>query len=136
MRRLAKMASLALLLGACTTNKVEFADLKIKTVANQPYNSLMIVAPLALTTPPVNQILLGPCEPEFAVPDGRRANCNIHHKLYGTIPPWREAQIRAQMMAYGPGELQCWKTLGVAECIVVAGPARPVNTIAPNMGSN
>ena len=70
------------------------------------------------------------------MPDTSRANCELYYKARSQTPPWQQTAARAQSMAYGPGELQCWRTIGSAECTAIAGPARPVNIIAPNMGGN
>lgn len=138
MRRLAILASLTLLLAACVDRPdfSDITDMKINTVANKPYNSVFVVVPMALATPPLNNIIFGPCENEFGMPDSRRANCELYYKARRQTSPWQQTAARAQAMSYGPGELQCWRTIGSAECTALAGPARAVNMIAPNMGGN
>lgn len=130
MRR-ALLLVLPLALGAC-------GELRQKAIeyGDKPYGSAWFVVPVAFATPPVNNVLVGPCTAEFAVPDGRRTNCNVHHFVRGQTAPWNESAARAQAMGYGPGELQCWRTLGTSECVVIAGPPRTVNMVGPNMGAN
>lgn len=130
MRR-ALLFVLPLALAACgelRQTAIEYSD--------KPYNSAWLVVPVALATPPINNVLVGPCTDEFAVPDSRRTNCNLHHKVRSQTAPWNETTARAQAMSYGPGELQCWRTLGTSECAVIAGPPRSVYIVGPNMGAN
>ena len=89
---------------------------------------------LALTTPPLNTILFGPCEEEFGMDPSRKANCELHHKLMGGEAPWVTRQKYFAATAYQPGELQCTQTRGqVAECAVVSGPPhQPPYIAAPN----
>lgn len=130
MRR-ALLFVLPLALAACTAVSDRLSDYSDKSG-----HSASFVVPVALATPPLNNILVGPCTDEFAVPDGRKTNCNLHHKVRGQTSPWNETTARAQAMSYGPGELQCWRTLGTSECAVIAGPPRSVYIVGPNMGAN
>jgi hypothetical protein len=134
MRRLALLLSLPVLLAACMEIRDQVLDFQDKPYATA--NSVWFVLPTALSTPPVSNILYGPCTAEFDMPESRRANCDLYHRVRGRSTPWAETAARAQTMAYGPGELQCWRTLGTSECIAIAGPPRPVNMVAPNMGAN
>lgn len=131
MRRLALLLTLPLALAACgelRQQALEWGD--------KPYNSAWLVVPLAVTTPPLKQVLFGPCNDEFGMPEARRESCDLYYKVRMRSSPWGEATARAQAMNYGPGELQCWRTLGTAECVAIGGPPRTVNMIGPNMGAN
>jgi hypothetical protein len=90
----------------------------------------------ALTMPPFNTVLFGPCEEEFGMPDSRRANCEWHYKLFGfgKEAPWVERQKYYAATAYQPGELSCTRTRGeLVDCSVVSGePHRPPYVAAPN----
>jgi hypothetical protein len=90
--------------------------------------------PAALTMPPLNTILFGPCEEEFGMPESRKADCELHYKLWGGEAPWIARQKYFAATAYQPGELTCTRTLGkVAECSVVTGPPhQPPYVVAPN----
>lgn len=98
----------------------------------------LYIGALALTTPPVNTVVFGPCREEFGMPDSRRANCELHHLLLspvtGHLAPWEERRAMMAATAYQPGELACWRTLGkIAECAVVTGPPKIAPYIvAPN----
>src|SRR6185437_7683037 len=89
---------------------------------------------LGPTTPPLNTILFGPCEEEFGMDPSRRANCEIHYKLWGGEAPWVTREKYFAATAYQPGELQCTRTRGdVVECAVVSGPPKqPPYIVAPN----
>ncbi|HTY68640.1 MAG TPA: hypothetical protein VMH36_18450 [Alphaproteobacteria bacterium] len=89
---------------------------------------------LAPTTPPLNTIVFGPCEEEFAMDPSRKANCELHYRLWGGEAPWVTRQKYFAATAYQPGELQCTQTRGqVAECAVVSGPPhQPPYIAAPN----
>ncbi len=88
----------------------------------------------ALTMPPINTILFGPCNEEFGMPASRKADCELHYKLWGGEAPWVTRQKYFAATAYQPGELQCTQTRGqVAECAVVSGPPhQPPYIAAPN----
>jgi len=88
----------------------------------------------ALTMPPINTVLLGPCREEFGMPDSRKADCELHYKLLGEEAPWVERQKYFAATAYQPGELQCTRTRGeVVDCSVVSGPPhQPPYIVAPN----
>ena len=88
----------------------------------------------ALTMPPLNTILFGPCPEEFGMPESRRANCELHYKLWGGEAPWVVRKNYYAATAYQPGELECTRTRGdVAECSVVSGPPhQPPYIAAPN----
>jgi hypothetical protein len=91
--------------------------------------TVFYVAGLALTTPPVNTIVFGPCREEFGMPDSRRANCELRALIASPVTghrtPWEERAKFYAATDYQPGELTCWRTLGkIAECAVVTGPPR------------
>jgi hypothetical protein len=99
----------------------------------------LYVGALALSTPPVNTIVFGPCREEFGMPDSRRANCELHYRLVSPVTgqpeaPWEQRAKAYAATAYQPGELTCWRTLGqISECAVVNGPPRVAPYIAaPN----
>lgn len=87
-----------------------------------------------LTMPPINTVLFGPCEEEFGMDPARKANCELHYRLWGGEAPWVTRQKYYAATAYQPGELQCTRTRGeVVECAVVSGPPhQPPDIAAPN----
>ncbi len=87
-----------------------------------------------LSTPPLNTIVFGPCDEEFGMPDTRKANCELHYRLYGQVSPWEQRRAVMAATAYQPGELACWRTRGeIAECAVVSGPPHLApRIVAPN----
>lgn len=94
---------------------------------------------LALTTPPVNTILFGPCNEEFGMPDSRKADCELHYHLLGQDAPWEARAKYLDATAYQPGELSCTRTRGkIVDCVVVSGPPHsPPYIAAPNnLGAN
>jgi hypothetical protein len=140
MRRIMFFLGFSALLGGCTASGNErVADLlntSPETVSRS--NSALPVMGLILSTPPVNHILFGPCREEFMTPEGRKAQCELHARLWSETSAAQRNQANGQAMAYQPGELQCWRTLGFkTECVVVAGTPRPVYlNAAPQMGGN
>lgn len=92
------------------------------------------VGALALSTPPVNTVLFGPCTEEFGMPDSRRANCNTYYWLHMAQSPWDERKAAYDAAAYQPGELQCSRTRGeIVDCMVITGPPHlPPRIAAPN----
>jgi hypothetical protein len=84
-------------------------------------------------TPPVNQMLFGPCKEEFGMPDSKRDQCNFYYRVVERKPaPWNQREADAQAAIYAPGELRCWRTLGsVAECEVVGPLRKPSQLVAP-----
>jgi hypothetical protein len=101
--------------------------------ANGHYRYAPLFGFMGATTPPLNTILLGPCNEEFGMPDPRRANCELYYRARGTTAPWQQRQAALQAATYAPGELRCWRTLGgIAEC-ETPGPLRtPPALVSPN----
>jgi hypothetical protein len=93
-------------------------------------------ATLALSTPPLNNIIFGPCSDEFDMPVSRRANCDLYYKVRGRPSPWAETEAAAKVYGYAPTELYCRRTIGTAECVPLSGQARAPVLLAPNMGAN
>jgi hypothetical protein len=137
MRRIMILLGFATLLGGCSSDRL--ADTLNTTTGRVEHpNTILPLTGLILSTPPVNAVLFGPCREEFMIPDGRKAQCELHSSIRGQTSVSERTRANGQAMAYQPGELQCWRTLGFkTECIVVAGPPRP-NYLngAPLMGAN
>jgi hypothetical protein len=92
---------------------------------------------IAISTPPANNIIFGPCNDEFGMPDSRRENCNVYYFIRGRESPWAQKAAAAQANAYPPQNLYCQRTVGgLAECMVIRGAAHAPLMMAPNMGSN
>ena len=72
------------------------------------------------------------------MPEGRKAQCELHHQIRGTTSAAERNKAAGQAMAYQPGELQCIRTLGFkSECMVVSGVPRPIYLNAPpSTGAN
>jgi hypothetical protein len=104
-------------------------EYQLSSMGPTPY-----VAALALATPPANQIVFGPCNEEFGMPDSRSANCKLYYRIRRQTSPWEQRKAEFAAAAYKPGELTCWRTLGeISECAVVSGPPkRPPAIVSPN----
>jgi hypothetical protein len=137
MHRIILSLGLVALLGGCSSEKVADYLNTSKGRVEHP-NTILPFTGLVLTTPPVGTILFGPCKEEFMMPEGRRAQCEQYAKLYGETSAVERNRANGHAMAYQPGELQCWRTLGFkTECVVVAGAPRPSYLNAsPLMGAN
>ncbi len=137
MSRIMILLGFAATLGACSNERVaDYLNTSTGRVAHP--NTILPLTGLILSTPPVNTMLFGPCREEFMMPDGRRSQCDTYAKLYGETLAVERNKANGQAMAYQPGELQCWRTLGFkTECVVAAGAPRPTYINAsPLMGGN
>jgi len=137
MRKAIFLLVFSALLGGCTSlNDQVQQHTSLKDVGRP--NVTPYAVGLILATPPVNTWIFGPCKEEFMMPEGRREQCDFHYKLRGETAPYVRTQASGQSMAYQPGELQCYRTLGFkTECAIVSGAPRPnYLNAAPPMGAN
>lgn len=137
MHKIMILLGFAALLGGCSSERVADYLNTTKGRVERPNVGPPLVG-LILATPPVNTIAFGPCTEEFMAPEGRRAQCELYHQIRSQTSPVEQIKANGQAMAYQPGELQCWRTLGFkTECVVVAGAPRPnYLNAAPMMGAN
>ena len=110
MSRIALTVAVAALLTGCADLNEQIGKLGHDKRPNSTSASGSVVVPLLLATPPLNNIVFGPCTNELAMDDRKRSDCNLHHKIRGTTPPWEQAAAEARLMSYQPGELQCART--------------------------
>ena len=135
MARVISVLLLGVLLAACSdlpTISI-FPDRGITTLEK----ARLGVGTLALSTPPLNQMVFGPCTDEFGMPESRRANCDIYYWVRNRNSPWVEAAAAERANSYPQEALQCQRTLGgVVECAPLSGRAHAPRLLAPNMGAN
>jgi hypothetical protein len=135
MTRLATLSLVGLLLVGCSNLP------SITIFPDQDFSTLqkgrLAFGTLALATPPLNQVVFGPCTEEFGMPESRRGSCDLYYSIRNRNSPWVEAAAAERANSYPQEALQCQRTLGgVAECVPLSGRAHAPRLLAPNMGSN